>query len=90
MKEGTKYTGIYNNTYLNFGIIYRHSDAVAPMIGFELANYKLGIAYEFNISPLQSSTNSQGSLEVTFQWANFQNALFQGRRSKGYKKPGGQ
>ena len=89
MKEGTKYTGIYNNSYLTFGLNYRNQDAVAPMIGVEIANYKFGVAYEFNISPLQSSTNSQGSFEVTFQWANFQTALFQGRRTKGFKKPGG-
>ncbi len=89
IKEGTKYTGIYNNTYLSFGLNYRSQDAIAPMLGMEIANYRFGVAYEFNISPLQSSTNSQGSFEVTFQWANFQNALFQGRRTKGFKKPGG-
>lgn len=89
IKEGTKYTGIYNNTYLNFGLTYRSKDAIAPIIGLELANYRLGLAYEFNVSPLQSSTNSQGSFEITFQWANFQTALFQGRRTKGFKKPGG-
>lgn len=89
VKDGTKYTGIYNNTYLNFGLNYRNADAIAPMVGMEINNYRFGIAYEFNISPLQASTNSQGSFEISFQWANFQTAMFQGRRTKGYKKPGG-
>ena len=49
------------------------------------------ISEHFNLdtSLIQASTNSQGSFEISFQWANFQTAMFQGRRTKGYKKPGG-
>jgi type IX secretion system PorP/SprF family membrane protein len=89
IKEGTKYTGIYNNIYGTFGFSYRNKDAIAPTVGMEMGSVKFMISYEFNISRLQLTSRNQGGFEVAFQWHNFQNALFQGRRVKGFKKPGG-
>jgi type IX secretion system PorP/SprF family membrane protein len=89
IKEGTKYTGIYNNVYFTFGLSYRNRDAVAPTFGLEAGSIKVMASYEFNVSRLQMTTRNQGGFELAFQWHNFQNALFQGRRMKGYKKTGG-
>ena len=84
--EGTRYTGIYSESYFSIGATYRTSDAIVPQIQLERGNYKLGLSYELTTSKLNNA--AQGGFEVSFQWANINNALFKGRRFKGWKKPG--
>ncbi len=87
MKEGTKYTGIYTESYLGMGLTYRNKDAIAPQVLIEFGSYKIGLLYEFTTSNLNAV--SKGGFEVSFQWANMNTALFKGRRFKGWGKPGG-
>ncbi|MFT5600826.1 MAG: type IX secretion system PorP/SprF family membrane protein [Flavobacteriales bacterium] len=89
LSQGTKYTGIYNSSYFTFGLNYRNLDALGPMFGLEISGITFSAAYEFNISPLRASTNSQGAFEITLQYRNLNNALFKGRRTKGFSKGGG-
>ncbi len=89
LKQGTKYTGIYNSSYVTFGVNYRNNDAIAPMLGVEIAGWTVTAAYEINISPLKATSKSQGGFEVALSWANLNSALFKGRRGKGFQKPGG-
>jgi type IX secretion system PorP/SprF family membrane protein len=84
MKNGTKYTGVFNESYFGFGIIHRFKDALAPQLLFEFGSYKIGILYELTVSNLSSA--ARGGFEVSFQWANMRNALFTSRRSKGHKR----
>ncbi len=84
MKNGTKYTGVYNESYFGFGLIHRFKDALAPQLLFEFGSYKIGILYELTVSNLSAA--SKGGFEVSFQWANMRNALFTSRRSKGHKR----
>ena len=72
MKNGTKYTGVYNESYFGFGIIHRLKDALAPQLLFEFGSYKIGILYELTVSNLSSA--ARGGFEVSFQWANMRNA----------------
>ena len=89
LKQGTKYTGIYNSSYLTFGINYRNKDAIAPMFGVEISGWTVTAAYEINISPLKTASKSQGGFEIALSWANLNSALFKGRRGKGFQKPSG-
>ena len=84
MKNGTKYTGVYNESYFGFGLIHRFKDALAPQVLFEFGSYKIGILYELTVSNLSAA--SKGGFEISFQWANMRNALFTSRRSKGHKR----
>jgi len=85
--EGTRYTGIYSESYFSIGATYRSSDAIVPQVQLEIGSYKVGLSYELTTSKLSSA--AQGGFEVSFQWANMNNALFKGRRTKGWKKTGG-
>jgi hypothetical protein len=85
--EGTRYTGLYSESYFSIGATYRSSDAIVPQIQLELGNYIIGLSYEITTSKLNNS--AQGGFEVSFQWANINSALFKGRRTKGWKKPAG-
>jgi hypothetical protein len=84
LKNGTKYTGIYSESYFGFGLIHRVKDAIAPQIMLEFGSYKFGLLYELPVS--QISQASFGGFEVSFQWANTRNALFKSRNSKGFIK----
>ena len=80
--EGTKFTGIYNESYIGFGVIYRYTDALAPQLLLEIGSYKIGLLYEFTTSKLSSV--AIGCFEISFQWANMKNALFKSRRKGDY------
>ena len=82
MKNGTKYTGVYDESYFGFGIIHRLKDALAPQLLFEFGSYKIGILYELTVSNFSSAASG---FEVSFR-ANMRNALFTSRRSKGHKR----
>lgn len=85
LHEGTRYTGMYSESYFSIGATYRSSDAIVPQIQLELGSYIIGLSYEITTSKLNNA--AQGGFEVSFQWANMNNALFKGRRTKGWKKP---
>lgn len=87
LKNGSKYTGIYSDSYFSIGAATRWNDSFAPKICFEIGSVKLGLAYELTTSTLANAANN--SFEISLQWANLKTALFTGRRTKGWKKPGG-
>lgn len=51
---------------LNFGLGYRLSggDAVYPMLGARIKNLRVGLAYDVNISDLNSVSNYRGGFEI--------------------------
>lgn len=85
LKNGSKYTGINNETYFSIGGATRINDSFAPNVIIEIGSFKIGLAYEFTTSSLANV--AKNSFELTLQWANMKTALFQGRRTKGWKKP---
>tara|TARA_Y100001968_G_scaffold182668_1_gene167332 strand:+ start:12060 stop:13115 length:1056 start_codon:yes stop_codon:yes gene_type:complete len=84
LRNGTKYTGIYSESYFGFGLIHRLKDAIAPQLMLEFGSYKIGLLYELAVS--QISQASFGGFEISLQWANTRNALFKSRGSKGFIK----
>lgn len=87
IKSGTKYTGIYTESFLSFGSKYRLGDAVIPEVFLELDAFKVGLSYDMNLS-FSEASRYMGGFEISFQWANLNTALFKRRNSKGFKKPG--
>lgn len=48
----------------NIGAGYRVADAIIPMVGLDIAGFKVGVAYDVNVSDLSSSTNNRGGWEI--------------------------
>jgi len=52
------------STTFNIGAGYRVGDAIIPMVGLDIQGFKVGIAYDVNVSDLSSSTNNRGGWEI--------------------------
>ena len=87
IKSGTKYTGIYTESFFSIGGKMRLGDAFIPQVFLELDAFKIGLSYDMNLS-FSEVSRYMGGFELSFQWANLNTALFKSRGSKGYKKPG--
>ncbi|HNL06406.1 MAG: PorP/SprF family type IX secretion system membrane protein [Chitinophagales bacterium] len=48
-----------------FGLWYRHKDAIAPLVGMEMADYRFLLSYDVNISSLADATRGRGGLEIS-------------------------
>jgi len=60
------YAAIYTRTGLS-----RNADAFIPSIGGRYKNIDLGIAYDVNVSNLQTATGNKGAFELSFIYTNF-------------------
>ncbi|MGK0390033.1 MAG: type IX secretion system PorP/SprF family membrane protein [Maribacter sp.] len=49
---------------LNFGTGYRLRDAVSALVGFDYKGFKLGVAYDFNVSDLSTASANRGGFEL--------------------------
>jgi hypothetical protein len=47
------------------GAYYRGKDAIIPMLGFELSNYRFTFSYDATISTLKDFNGSRGALEFS-------------------------
>ncbi len=75
-KYGTKYTGMITESALSFGVSYRFEDALIPQVYYEVSSYKIGISYDFTVSPLTETAGfAAGGFEISFVWANMYRAL---------------
>lgn len=53
----------YNTFY--FGSWYRLNDAIVPMIGYEVYNFRLGVSFDATTSDLKSANNGKGAIEIS-------------------------
>lgn len=79
MKESSKVTGFKKGSTFIMGCYYRHKDAIAPYIGFEIHSYSFGFSYDVNVSELNTITKLKGGIEVTFRFANPEAFLYQNK-----------
>lgn len=56
------------NGELIIGSYYRFNDAFIPLVGFGVDNYQLFLSYDINISSLQTTSNYNGGIELTFKF----------------------
>jgi type IX secretion system PorP/SprF family membrane protein len=50
------------------GAYSRLDDAIIPHIGIDYKNFKLGVSYDVNNSPLEVATNGKGGLEISLMY----------------------
>ena len=64
LKEGSSITNINKTVTVDYGFYYRHQDALVTTFGFKIKGFKLGIAFDANLSYLNQATNSIGAIEI--------------------------
>jgi len=79
------YVGNYIN-YSNFstgvflGVWYRTSDAAILNAGMEFKGFRVGVAYDYNISTLNSASNGNGGFEIAVRYIAPYPMKFAGKR----------
>ncbi|MCB0402779.1 MAG: PorP/SprF family type IX secretion system membrane protein [Flavobacteriales bacterium] len=68
LKNESRYTGIFKESALAFGIFYRFGDAFVPKLSLEMMNFNLGVSYDYTVSGLGGPTGGNGGLEVSLQY----------------------
>ena len=64
LKEGSAITNINKTVTVDYGFYYRHLDALITTFGFKFKGFKMGIAFDANLSSLNQATNSIGAIEI--------------------------
>jgi type IX secretion system PorP/SprF family membrane protein len=65
MTDGSRFTDIFSETAVSFGLNYRYKDAVIPQFVVEAGNYKLAVSYDYPLAKLIPSAMVQG-FEISF------------------------
>lgn len=68
LKNESRYTGIFKESALSFGLFYRVGDALIPKLSLELMNFNLGVSYDYTTSGLSEPSGGNGGLEVSLQY----------------------
>ena len=63
INSGTAYKPKPMKGYI--GLWYRHRDAIVPLVGIELSDYRILLSYDINISTLRTATQGRGGLELS-------------------------
>lgn len=66
-KEGSKITGINKSSCVNYGVYYRHKDAVVATFGMKIDRFRFGISFDANTSRLNQATGGIGAAELYFK-----------------------
>jgi type IX secretion system PorP/SprF family membrane protein len=67
IKEGSKVTGINKSNCVNYGVYYRHNDAVVATFGMKVSQFRFGVSFDANFSKLNQATGGIGGAEVYFK-----------------------
>lgn len=70
IKEDSKYTGIFQESAIAFGVHSRWGDALIPSITYEISHWKLCVSYDANISDLAVASGGVGGFEITLTFVN--------------------
>jgi len=90
LKGNTKYTGFLKDAYIGFQLLYRHQDAIIPVLSYKFNNWKISTSYDYNTSELGNVTGNVGGFEISIQFNDFEGQLFnQGNKYINYQGSGG-
>ena len=64
LKNESRYTGIFKESAISFGLFYRLGDAFIPKFGLEIFNFNFGLSYDITTSGLGGS----GGYEISLQY----------------------
>lgn len=67
IKEGSKITGINKSNCVNYGVYYRHKDAVVATFGMKVDRFRFGVSFDANTSRLNQATGGIGGAEIYFK-----------------------
>ncbi|MBI2722943.1 MAG: PorP/SprF family type IX secretion system membrane protein [Bacteroidetes bacterium] len=76
---GTKVTGQKTVNAIGFGVFYRSYDAFITKLVYEMGDYAIGLAYDFNVSGYRTATQYKGGFEVSLRYNNLASSLFDAR-----------
>lgn len=63
LKVESRYTGIFKESAISFGLFYRVGDAFIPKLGMEIFNFNLGLSYDVRVSGLSGASGYEISLQ---------------------------
>lgn len=75
-KNGTKITGEKKEIKIGFGIYYRNNDAFIAQLLFDMGNFAINLAYDYNISTYKVATKGMGGYEISLRYNKLADALF--------------
>lgn len=67
IKEGSKITGINKSNCVNYGVYYRHQDAIVATFGMKVDRFRFGVSFDANTSRLNQATGGIGGAEIYFK-----------------------
>tara|TARA_R110001592_G_scaffold88299_17_gene260104 strand:+ start:4187 stop:5221 length:1035 start_codon:yes stop_codon:yes gene_type:complete len=71
----TRYTGLYKQSAVLFGVHYRVGDAIIPQFYLQFSDFMFGVSYDYNNSDLSDATNGNGGFEISLKYVNKPKAL---------------
>jgi type IX secretion system PorP/SprF family membrane protein len=76
---GTKVTGQKTVNAMGLGLFYRSYDAFIAKLVYEMGDYAIGVAYDFNVSGYRTASRYMGGFEVSLRYNNLASSLFDAR-----------
>jgi type IX secretion system PorP/SprF family membrane protein len=67
LESGSSITNINKSKTFSYAAYYRWNDAVVATINYKFKNFKFGLAFDANISRLNSATSGIGAVELYFK-----------------------
>ena len=67
LSSGSEITNINKSKTVSYGVFYRMNDAVIASFSYKIQNFKIGIAFDANVSRLSSATSGVGAIEIFFK-----------------------
>lgn len=80
-ENGTKITGLSQDSYFGFGVYHRWKDAITPAITIDWRSFHFGVSYDVTISKLARAYKG-GSLEFSLAYVNKSHSIFKTRKRK--------
>jgi type IX secretion system PorP/SprF family membrane protein len=67
--ESSRRTDYVQRSYISYGFFYRWKDAMIVNLAYKIYGFKVGFAYDMNLSGLSSYTHTMGSIEVFLKYS---------------------
>jgi type IX secretion system PorP/SprF family membrane protein len=80
MSTGTKVTGQRTQNAIGGGLFYRRKDAIIAKFIFDMGDYSVGIAYDFNVSSYRNASRGFGGPEISLRYNMLASSLFESKR----------
>lgn len=75
--EGTKWSGVYDETAFSIAFQYRLKDAIVPAVFFEYSNYLISFTYDYPVSKFQKN-GMTSSFEISVIYSMLNSKLRKG------------